>query len=112
MGWDCTKCGHQHAGRELANICIGCPCPETQPEIMSVVYPHGSCRQCGVCEGEPHHWLENSIDPDDSERVAQWLSEHPQIANFGIDLTELLLAHYECKHCPAVRTFEVGELRI
>lgn len=25
----CTGCGHQHAGRELAYICVGCPCPET-----------------------------------------------------------------------------------
>lgn len=24
----CQKCGHQHAGPELASICIGCPCPE------------------------------------------------------------------------------------
>lgn len=22
----CEKCGHEHAGRELAHICIGCPC--------------------------------------------------------------------------------------
>lgn len=30
-GWDCAKCGHRHAGRTLANICVGCPCPETAP---------------------------------------------------------------------------------
>ena len=30
-GWDCEKCGHRHAGRRWANICIGCPCPETAP---------------------------------------------------------------------------------
>lgn len=33
MSWDCAKCGHQHAGQELANICIGCPCPETKPDM-------------------------------------------------------------------------------
>ncbi len=32
-GWDCTACGHRHAGRTLANICIGCPCVETTPPI-------------------------------------------------------------------------------
>jgi hypothetical protein len=31
-GWDCATCGHRHAGRTLANICIGCPCPETAPQ--------------------------------------------------------------------------------
>jgi len=30
-GWDCAKCGHRHAGLTLANICVGCPCPETTP---------------------------------------------------------------------------------
>lgn len=30
-GWDCEACGHRHAGRTLANICIGCPCAETAP---------------------------------------------------------------------------------
>ena len=30
-GWDCAKCGHRHAGWTLANICVGCPCPETAP---------------------------------------------------------------------------------
>jgi hypothetical protein len=23
----CEKCGHQHAGPDLAGICVGCPCP-------------------------------------------------------------------------------------
>ena len=32
-GWDCAKCGHRHTGRTLANICIGCPCPETEPQL-------------------------------------------------------------------------------
>jgi hypothetical protein len=32
-GWDCAACGHRHAGRTLANICIGCPCPETSPRL-------------------------------------------------------------------------------
>jgi hypothetical protein len=26
----CSKCGHNHAGPGLANICVGCPCPETR----------------------------------------------------------------------------------
>jgi hypothetical protein len=30
-GWDCPTCGHRHAGRPLAYICIGCLCPETKP---------------------------------------------------------------------------------
>jgi hypothetical protein len=25
----CPQCGHEHAGIDLAFICIGCPCPET-----------------------------------------------------------------------------------
>lgn len=24
--WHCTECGHSHTGRDLAYICIGCPC--------------------------------------------------------------------------------------
>lgn len=30
-GWHCETCGHQHAGKVLAYICIGCPCQETPP---------------------------------------------------------------------------------
>ena len=26
MGTKCEACGHQHAGADLAYICIGCPC--------------------------------------------------------------------------------------
>lgn len=33
-GWDCETCGHRHAGRTLAYICIGCPCPE-QPRALA-----------------------------------------------------------------------------
>jgi hypothetical protein len=25
----CNACGHQHVGKHMAFICIGCPCPET-----------------------------------------------------------------------------------
>src|SRR5215470_10947248 len=28
----CPKCKHQHAGRELGFICVGCPCPERPTE--------------------------------------------------------------------------------
>lgn len=27
MGVKCGACGHEHAGADLAYICIGCPCP-------------------------------------------------------------------------------------
>src|SRR5262245_18400424 len=30
-GWDCAWCGHRHAGRQLAYICIGCRC-EHRPQ--------------------------------------------------------------------------------
>lgn len=30
-GWDCATCGHRHAGRTLAYICVGCPCPAQPP---------------------------------------------------------------------------------
>lgn len=26
----CGRCGHVHGGRDLAGICIGCPCPERE----------------------------------------------------------------------------------
>ncbi len=29
--WMCHACGHEHTGRRLAYICIGCPCP-SKPE--------------------------------------------------------------------------------
>lgn len=29
---ECPECGHEHAGPELAGICIGCPCPVTIEE--------------------------------------------------------------------------------
>ena len=41
-GWDCSKCGHRHAGRTLANICIGCPCPETSPALSAPSTPGGN----------------------------------------------------------------------
>ncbi|HKQ65984.1 MAG TPA: hypothetical protein VJZ73_13300 [Methylomirabilota bacterium] len=25
----CSACGHQHGGRDVAYVCVGCPCPET-----------------------------------------------------------------------------------
>jgi len=30
MNWYCLKCDHEHSAH-WANICIGCPCPETKP---------------------------------------------------------------------------------
>jgi hypothetical protein len=29
--WHCNACGHQHTGRRLGYICIGCPCQQTAP---------------------------------------------------------------------------------
>jgi hypothetical protein len=37
-GWDCSTCGHRHAGRTLANICMGCACPETVPPDTGATY--------------------------------------------------------------------------
>jgi len=34
-GWDCDQCGHRHAGRAYANICIGCPCQSVKPTLLS-----------------------------------------------------------------------------
>ena len=35
----CADCGHQHAGREYAWICIGCPCPQFRPKVEAVPDP-------------------------------------------------------------------------
>jgi hypothetical protein len=59
-GWDCAACGHRHAGRTLANICIGCPCPETSPrlagEAVAPPSPAGTYeaerRCCSVCDAK------------------------------------------------------------
>jgi hypothetical protein len=29
----CPDCGHEHAGAELAGICVGCPCPRREPGL-------------------------------------------------------------------------------
>lgn len=60
--------------------------------------------QCQVCEGESHHWRENSIDPTDTaevERIVELLGYKPD--------DEFLIAHFTCAHCPAVMALEDGE---
>lgn len=53
-GWKCTACGHVHR-RNLANICIGCPCPETKPQTcVAIVAPlkERRMRPCGANASE------------------------------------------------------------
>ncbi len=30
--FQCHTCGHQHTGRRLGNICIGCPCEQREAQ--------------------------------------------------------------------------------
>lgn len=64
--------------------------------------PEKCSARCSECEGT-HHWIVWSIDPDDEEEREEWVREHPALA----DDEELMLAHYACKHCPAVGGFGV-----
>jgi hypothetical protein len=34
LPWNCAACRHQHTGRRLGNICIGCPCEQRTPEAQ------------------------------------------------------------------------------
>lgn len=71
------------------------------------VFESSPRRPCSQCSDGTHHWLENSIDPSDSESVLQWLVDHPQITQDSPELTDgLLLAHYQCKHCPAIKPYD------
>jgi hypothetical protein len=51
----CNSCGHQHAGPQLANICIGCPCPREAltPEhcagCLSLPHARGCVCSCAAC---------------------------------------------------------------
>jgi hypothetical protein len=38
VNWYCASCGHYHAAK-LANICVGCPCPEVKPPSASTWSP-------------------------------------------------------------------------
>lgn len=69
---NCPACGHQHAGTNLASICVGCPCPErprAEPKTGQArpVLPCPACgsysvehvcgsRLCGTCGGRAR-WL-------------------------------------------------------
>lgn len=44
----CPKCPHQHAGPEMASICIGCPCPERPPAPALL-----ACARCGEAWRSP-----------------------------------------------------------
>lgn len=64
----CPKCGHQHAGRELAFICVGCPCPERPGsddyQGDETVNPPTSVTKAAVI----------SVSTKVLEAVAQWTS--------------------------------------
>jgi len=66
-----------------------------------------TCPRCVECPGQEHHWLPlgDSIDPEDTDLVAEFRRDHPQA-----EVTEeLLLGHQSCKHCPAVRPYDVDD---
>jgi hypothetical protein len=45
----CNKCNHEHQGKRLGHICIGCPCDE-RPGCEHVRYEDGECITCGALE--------------------------------------------------------------
>lgn len=86
-------------------------------ELRQVHGPQACPRRCSECEGK-HHWLEQSIDPDDAEWVDEFKSDHPGLLEkageilkgFESPADDLLLAHYQCKHCPAIAIEAEGAL--
>lgn len=43
----CTACDHEHAGIDLAGICVGCPCEHTTTYVGEGVHALAVCIVCG-----------------------------------------------------------------
>lgn len=77
----CSACGHQHAGPEVANICVGCPCDGPRYEIEKTSEPSTTSRPVvsdSTRDASSEPWDERlleSLQPRLDESDAVWVVE-------------------------------------
>lgn len=64
-------------------------------------------RRCTDCEGF-HHWYDDSIPPEDTDRVEEFFAQRPGLKRIR-GCEEFLLCHAICKHCNAVADIQFGD---
>lgn len=94
-GWACLDCWHRWPGASSGPALIS----GNGGIHGTLVCP----KPCAECPDADHHWLEESFDP---VALAENEPQHPVLVYDGEHGTDHVLAHWQCKHCPAWKEYE------